>query len=504
MKARQLAICIADPISRRLVEGIGGQLELDPITIGIEDLERIEVLEQTEILVADEQEARAYADSHSYARLRRDGNHLAIVAVVPSVTPDGTQVPRREPEQPFDGWLALPQQPAQVLAQLSVILYAHRAHILRYESAMEELNLNRRIFRSVTSGISVADATRPDFPLVYANPAFEVMTGYSLEEIVGLNCRFLQRDHRDQPGLVAIREALRDGREVVAVIRNFRKDGTPFWNELSLSPIRDRSGAVTHFVGIQNDVSARIAFEDALRESEKLAAVGRLAASIAHEINNPLAAVTNLVYLARIDKVEASREKYLRDAELELHRVSQLTSQSLRFYKQSTKPQAIRPLEMITAVIDVYATKLQKLRISLHRRDTPTAPVVCLESEIRQVISNLIRNSMDAMEHTGGCLMVRSREAKDWDTGRKGVLISVADSGPGIAPETMEKLYTAFFTTKGLGGTGLGLWVSSGIVQRHGGKLKARSRQRAKSGTMFTLFLPYDGLTAQPAQAAQR
>jgi signal transduction histidine kinase len=200
--------------------------------------------------------------------------------------------------------------------------------------------------------------------------------------------------------------------------------------------------------------------------------------------------------LARIDKVEASRDKYLRDAELELHRVSQLTSQSLRFYKQSTKPQAIRPLDMITAVIDVYATKLKKLRISLDRRDSPAAPVVCLESEIRQVISNLIRNSMDAMETSGGCLTIRSREAMDWNSERKGVLISVTDSGPGISSETMEKLYTAFFTTKGLGGTGLGLWVSSGIVQRHGGKLKARSRQGEDSGTMFTLFLPYNGLAA--------
>jgi signal transduction histidine kinase len=120
---------------------------------------------------------------------------------------------------------------------------------------------------------------------------------------------------------------------------------------------------------------------------------------------------------------------------------------------------------------------------------------MCLESEIRQVISNLVRNAMDAMWDTGGRLLVRSREATDWHTGNKGVAITVADTGTGMAAETVSKLYTAFFTTKGLGGTGLGLWVSSGVVQRHRGRLTVRSRQGEKCGTVFKLFLPFEAVS---------
>jgi two-component system, sporulation sensor kinase C len=217
----------------------------------------------------------------------------------PSLTGVSLILPNRDRERPFDGLLVLPQQPAMVLAQVSVLLYAHRAYIYRFESALEELLLNRRIFRSVTSGIVIASAKEPDNPVIYVNPAFEVTTGYGLEEVAGKNRRFLQGPDNDQPGLTLLREALKGLRETVVIVRNYRKDGSEFWNELSLSPIRNAAGEITHFVSIQNDVTSRMAFEEALRESKKLAAGGRLAASIAHEINNPLEAITNLLYLMR-------------------------------------------------------------------------------------------------------------------------------------------------------------------------------------------------------------
>lgn len=493
----QLAMCIADPISRRLVEGVSAQLELIPVELQESDLKNADLLREAELLLADEPLAREVAKHISPQENWRERLQLALVAVTPALSFDGALLPKREPEQLFQGMLSLPQQPASVLAHLSVILYAHRAHVLRYESALEELHLNRRIFRSVTSGISVADALAPDFPLLYVNPAFEVMTGYSLDEVEGENCRFLQRDDRDQPGLATIRQALYEQRETTVVVRNYRKDGSAFWNELALSPIRDRYGVVTHFVGIQNDVTARIAFEDALRESEKLAAVGRLAASIAHEINNPLSSVTNLLYLARDAKTEAVKDEFLRIAERELSRVSQLTTQSLRFYKQSTKPQAILASELITAVLDVYARKMSKQGIAVERRDRVARPIVCLESEIRQVISNLVRNAMEAMPSCGGKIRVRSREGTDWKTLRRGILIIVADNGAGMSEETRQNLYMAFYTTKGIGGTGLGMWVSSGIMQRHHGRLLVRSREGKCSGTVFSMFLPFETATAQ-------
>jgi len=488
-----LVLCLADPISRRLIEGLSAQLQLHPLVLTEDEL-LPEQLAGAELLVADQIVAQRFVEKVTQLEFSNEEPGFALVAVVPEHPPEAALLPAHDAQRGFDGLIALPQQPAPVLAQLSVILYAHRAYLRRHESALEELNLNRRIFRSVTSGISVADALSPDFPLVYVNPAFEVMTGYRLEDIEGRNCRFLQRNERDQPGLTLIREALRGKRETVAVLRNYRRDGSPFWNELSLSPIRDRSGRMTHVVGIQNDVTARIAFEDALRESEKLAAVGRLAASIAHEINNPLESVTNLLYLARREASDSVRDEYLEAAESELGRVSHLTTQSLRFYKQSSKPQAIRPVDLITAVLGIYGVKLQNYSVTVERKDRTSESIVCLESEIRQVISNLVRNAMDAMKGRNGRLLLRTREATDAKTGIKGVVITVADNGTGMTRETIAKLYTAFFTTKGIGGTGLGLWVSSEIVQRHHGHLAVRSREGQGSGTVFTLFLPYQAI----------
>ena len=396
----------------------------------------------------------------------------------------------------FEGVLLVPEEPAFLLAQLSVILFAHRAYIRRFRSAMEELQLNRRIFRSVTSGISIASATEPDMPLSYVNPAFEIMTGYSFEDVEGKNCRFLQGDEDDQPGLTLIREAIAAKREVVAILRNYRKDGSFFWNELSLSPIKNRLGKVTHFVGIQMDVTSRVEFESALRQSEKLAAVGRLAASIAHEINNPLEAVTNLLYLARESDDMAEVRGYVVQAEEELRRASQITSQSLRFYKQSSRPVAVRPTALLDSVLDLYQGKLTNANIRVERRERMCESIVCLESEIRQVLSNLVRNAIDAMSSSGGGrLIIRSREASEWRSGSRGVLITVADTGSGMSPGTLKSIYTAFFTTKGIGGTGLGLWVSSEIVTRHQGRLGVRSRQSdAGNWTVFELYLPFQGL----------
>ena len=278
----QIGISIADAVNRRLVEGVAAQLGLVPIFLEEGDLAFPERIVGVELLIADESRALRFLQAAGLPESPREDIRPAVVAAV-AVTNDNVPIlPNRDRERPFDGLLALPQQPAMVLAQLSVILYAHRAYMHRFESALEELHLNRRIFRSVTSGIVVASATEPDYPVVYVNPAFEVTTGYSLEEAVGENCRFLQAHAKDQPGLTLIREALEEKRETLAIVRNCRKDGSEIWNELSLSPIRNVAGEVTHFVSIQNDVSTRIAFEEALRESEKLAGAGRLAASIAH------------------------------------------------------------------------------------------------------------------------------------------------------------------------------------------------------------------------------
>jgi two-component system sporulation sensor kinase C len=371
----EVGVSIREPMISRVIEGSLSQLDLVtvPIAEDLLDLEshggsvwetKLESLVGFEMIVADEPEARRIVGLFERRRESGEGVYPAVIAVV-TRGEDGTlagsdDVARDAGDSKYDAVLWLPKPPAAVAAQMSLVLYAHRRFARRYQTAMDELNLNRRIFRSVTSGISIADATKPDLPLTYVNPAFEVMTGYSLEEVLGKNCRFLQGDALDQPAITLVREAIRDKRETLVILKNYRKDGTPFWNELSLSPIRNRHGMLTHFVGIQTDVTARVEFEDALRESEKLAAVGRLASSIAHEINNPLESVMNLIYLAQMPGSDAQSVKtYLSMADKELQRVKVITSQSLRFYKQSTKPQVTGTKELLNSVVDVYQARLQ-------------------------------------------------------------------------------------------------------------------------------------------------
>ncbi len=492
-----VGILIHDPINRRLVEGASIHLELVPEILEEVSLD-LETLSRFELIVAEEALAREIR-RNLLTRDQSESSDMSVItpAVIavrhasydPSDSGAGSDL-----DSTFEGVLTLPMHPGPVAAQLSLILYAHRAFARRYQSALEELHLNRRIFRSVTSGISVANASLPDLPLVYVNPAFEVMTGYSLEEVQGKNCRFLQAYERDQPGLTLIREAIREEREVTAIIKNFRKDGTAFWNELSLSPIRNREGELTHFVGIQTDVTARVEFEAALRESEKLAAVGRLASSIAHEINNPLESVMNLLYLAQQEHELPQVMTYLGQADKEVQRVSLITSQSLRFYKQSTKPQAVKAAELLESVLDLYTSRAEHWQVKIERRERSRESVVCLESEIRQVLNNLVRNAIEAMGAAGGRLLIRSRDTTERKSGVRGVTITIADTGSGISRETMQKLYKPFFTTKGASGTGLGLWISSEIVARHHGRLVVRSRQaKGASGTVFTLFLPLQG-----------
>jgi signal transduction histidine kinase len=184
--------------------------------------------------------------------------------------------------------------------------------------------------------------------------------------------------------------------------------------------------------------------------------------------------------------------------------VKLITTQSLRFFKQSTRPQAIGCTELLDSVLDLYHSRILNANITVDRRDRSTTTIVCMESEIRQVLNNLVSNAIDAMStfvpgvptRLGGRLTIRTREATEPRSGSTGILLTIADTGIGISPETVREIYKAFYTTKGLRGTGLGLWISSEIVERHQGRLLVRSSTRsAGHGTVFRLYLPYQGLT---------
>jgi signal transduction histidine kinase len=230
--------------------------------------------------------------------------------------------------------------------------------------------------------------------------------------------------------------------------------------------------------------------QEALRRSEKLAVTGRLAASIAHEINNPLEAVTNLLYLMRTDSSPEKLQSYLEDADRELARVTEITTQTLRFYREPNKPVETELAGVLDSVLVLYQSRLTAANVKVeHEIRLPSAPVLSSPGELRQVIANIIGNAIDAMRR-GGHLCIRISRTKTRH-GADSVRLTIADSGSGIPADLLPKIFEPFITTKGETGTGLGLWVTAEIVKKNRWKIHVRSSQRPGcSGTTFSLCMP--------------
>jgi PAS domain S-box-containing protein len=246
-------------------------------------------------------------------------------------------------------------------------------------------------------------------------------------------------------------------------------------------------------VGVCMDITAARHAQDALLQSEKLAAAGRLAASISHEINNPLESVTNLLYLVASDpSLSAQTRTYVQQAEQEISRVSQIASQTLRFYRQSTKPSSVDLGTLLDSVLALLRGRLTSLPIQVIRQYEATAPLYCFEGELRQVFANLVGNAVDAMGSSPGRLILRTSDAHDWRSGEAGIRVSIADTGSGMPPDTLARVFEPFYSTKGSRGTGLGLWVSREIVVKHRGVMQVRSKPG--KGSVFSIFFPYAGV----------
>jgi PAS domain S-box-containing protein len=264
-------------------------------------------------------------------------------------------------------------------------------------------------------------------------------------------------------------------------------NGEIHWLEANGVPV---NADHTLWRGVTMDITDRKQTEIALVRAEKLAAAGRLASCIAHELNNPLTAVTNLIYLAKGRAVDEDAKLYLSSAESELRRLAEISSQTLRFHRQSIDPAASDLREMLGELLDFYANRLSQAGIQVHLEPEGDCVLTCLQTELRQVLSTLIRNAIDAMPN-GGCLRIRAGETRDWRGGGEALRVTVADTGHGMSDETLRHLYEPFFTTKADVGAGLGLWVASGIVERHRGRLGVRSSIRPEgSGSVFRLVLP--------------
>jgi len=259
--------------------------------------------------------------------------------------------------------------------------------------------------------------------------------------------------------------------------------------DVSYSPVYGTDGSIQAITAAWLEITHLKKAESALLQSEKLAAVGRLASSISHEINNPLEAITNLLFLIS-QNVDLPNELkiYVHMAQSELSRVSQIATQTLRFHRQAAKPTHVSPGELVDAVLNLYHGRLSNSGIRVQASYSTETRVLCFENDIRQVLNNLIANAIDAMRNGGGRLVVRAHDTVQHSTGRHGVRITIADTGHGMSPAVQKRLFEPFYTTKGLHGTGLGLWISESIVQRHKGRLSVRSTQ--DQGTVFSLFLP--------------
>jgi len=231
---------------------------------------------------------------------------------------------------------------------------------------------------------------------------------------------------------------------------------------------------------------------DVLRVNQKLLTLGRLAASIAHEINNPLESITNLLYLMENDRSSPQQSaEYLKLAQTELNRVVQISKQTLTFSRESSTPVRLQLTELIEEVLVLYSRKIADKDLSVVRQYESSQTITAFPGEMRQVLSNLITNAIEAST-TGGTLTLRIRDTRKWsDVGVCGLRFSVADNGSGISAETRKRLGEPFFTTKGQAGTGLGLWVTRSILNRYGGNLRLRSStSEDRHGTVFSLFLP--------------
>ena len=344
---------------------------------------------------------------------------------------------------------------------------------------------------------------------VRVNQVFAGMTGISLSRHLGRTLAELLPDPVAQELEDAVQGVFAAGEpERNLELSGQQADSKRPWTWLvSAYPVRTMPNQVRWVGVIVLDASERKRAEEALRRTEKLAAAGRLAASIAHEINNPLEAITNLLFLLRnYCGLEQPAMGYVEMAEHEARRITEITQQTLRFYRQSTLPARTTMAELLDSLLSLYQVRLNTLGIQVERDYDAAMSLFCFAGEVRQVMANLVGNAIDATAG-GGRILVRARRSRNWKyPEQEGVRLTVADTGSGMGPGVREHIFEAFFTTKSVTGTGLGLWVSHEIIAKHHGLVHVKSRTTAggrPSGTVFEIFFPDNqNLAPQGAQTA--
>jgi signal transduction histidine kinase len=290
--------------------------------------------------------------------------------------------------------------------------------------------------------------------------------------------------HADEPMILA---RIRAGERIdhFETIR-LRKNGERLDVSLSISPVRDGSGQIIGAAKILRDISARKTLELSLLQAEKIAATGRMAATIAHEINNPLEAIVNLLYLAREQATDPAQAEYLVAAESEVARVSHIAKQTLGYYRDPTSVIATSLSDIAAEAIRIYEPRCRAAGIRIESQLDPSPDIVLRRGEIMQVLSNLITNAIYAMP-SGGTLSIGVQRAPEG-----GVVLSVEDTGTGIPAEQLPRVFEAFYTTRSVG-TGIGLFVAKQFIEGHGGKIDVESSTGTEShGTKMSIYLPLE------------
>ncbi len=386
---------------------------------------------------------------------------------------------------------------ASLLAALGLILLAyfilHELTLREKHSA--QIKQREEWFRvtltSIGDGVIATDGRGV---VTFINPVAEGLTGVPFAEAKGQQIHDVFPIFNEvslRPVDNPVRKVMQLGHTVGlanhTVVRHRNGTLTPI--EDSAAPIRDDLGQLVGVVLVFRDATADRKSQELLRKTEKIAAAARLAATVAHEINNPLEAVSNLVYLAKLRPgVPSQALEDLNLAEQELNRVSHVTRQTLGFYREANQPDKLDVPTIVESVLRLYSNKFKTKNIQVQHESEPCPPLQGFPGELQQVIANIVSNAADAVE-PGGTLKV-SIACIDGADG-KAIKVRVEDDGPGIAAEHMDRIFEPFFTTKKNVGTGLGLWVSKTIVERHGGTIEVAShRDNGSHGTVFSVLIP--------------
>jgi two-component system, NtrC family, sensor kinase len=377
-----------------------------------------------------------------------------------------------------DQYLTQPVEPPVLVASIKALLRMRKAEAISRLSARQW----QTTFDALSEGIGLLDL---DQRVLRCNRAMSELLGMPYGKIEGQDCKSILSSVFGASG-----ENLRDffSRQV------FESQAGIRWFRITVDPVFNDGPKPVGSIIVIADITAQKQAEEALKVTEKLAATGRLAHSIAHEINNPLEAVTNLIYLLKGSlKDEEKATGYLDIAETELQRVSRITKQTLSFHRDSSKPVLLAPSDVIGSALALYRRQLGDCGISVEERFEAHALIEAFPGQLRQVFSNFIANAIDATPR-GGKLIIHTYDSHAWDHHRTpGVRVNFFDTGKGIAKSDVANIFKAFFTTKEQKGSGLGLWLSAGILNQHRARVTVRSRTLEPSGTCFSLFFPSAG-----------